>query len=165
MIDHQWQELSLANINDSVIHYFYPGLLTLSPMTVVPVCHVGDQLQIICTASLQFIRWNILQPNEQGTLAEPVNPVQINSRDANQMPRTITVNSSIFTFTRTSAQGATPLISTLSIDSVGISLNGTVVRCSNTSNKSTSASTTIQIIDISKSKAYNSLVNKLHDYD
>ena len=146
MIDHQWQELSLANINDSVIHYFYPGLLTLSPMTVVPVCHVGDQLQIICTASLQFIRWNILQPNEQGTLAEPVNPVQINSRDANQMPRIITVNYSTFIFTRTSALGDLPLNTTLSIDSVNIDLNGTVVCCTDVANPTSSASTTISII-------------------
>ena len=28
------------------------GVLTLSPMMVVPVCHVGDPLQITCTASV-----------------------------------------------------------------------------------------------------------------
>ena len=128
-------------------------MVTISPMNVAPVCRVGDPLQITCTASVEFIRWSILQANEQGTLVEPVNPVHFNSRDANQISRTITVNSSAFTFIRTSAHRASPLISTLSIDSVNISLNGTVVRCSDVENSTTPVSTTIRIIDVSKSKA------------
>ena len=129
-------------------------LVTLSPRTMAPVCRVGDPLQINCTASVQFIKWSILQPNEQGTsLVKPVNPVQINSRDENQMAQR-TVNSSTFTFTRPSAQGALPLISTLSIDSVGIDLNGTVVRCADVANSTTLASTTVQIIDNSE---YNTI--------
>ena len=128
-------------------------MVTLSPMNVAPVCRVGDPLQITCMASVVFIIWSILQANEQGTLVKPVNSVHFNSRDANQMPRTITVNSSTFTFIRTSAHEASPLISTLSIDSVNISLNGTVVHCSDVGNSITPASTTIRIIDVSKSKA------------
>ena len=53
----------------------------------------------------------------------------------------------MFTFSRSSAQGATPLISTLSIDSVSI---GMVVQCSDVVNTMISALTTIQIIDISE---------------
>ena len=48
----------------------YVGTLTLSPMTVVPVCHVGDQLTLTCNASVQFIRWSIRLVNEQGTLED-----------------------------------------------------------------------------------------------
>ena len=77
--------------------------------------------------------------------------MHINSRDDNQLSRRITVNSTL-TFTRTSAQGDLPLISTLSIDSVGIGLNGTVIRCSDVANPTSSASTIIQIIDISLSE-------------
>ena len=127
-------------------------MVTLSSMSVTPVCHVGDPLQLTCTATVEFKRWSILQANEQGTLVEPVNPVQINSRDNNQMSRIIIMNSSMFTFTRTSAQGDLPLISTLSIGSVGIGLNGTVIRCSDVANPTSSASTIIQIIDISLSE-------------
>ena len=126
-------------------------MVTLSPMTVARVCRVGDQLQITCTASVEFIRWSILQANEQGTLVQATNYVQINSRDSSGQMSQIVLNSATFTFTRTSAQEESPLISTLFIDSVSIGLNGTVVRCSDVANSMTSASlTTIQIIDISK---------------
>ena len=122
-------------------------MLTLSPMMVAPVYHVGDPLQLTCTASqVQFIKWRFLQ---QGTMEEITNSVNIDARDANQMKQ-ILVSSAIFTFTRTSARGALPLVSTLSIDSVNIGLNGTVVQCSDLANTTISASTTIQIIDISE---------------
>jgi hypothetical protein len=123
-------------------------MVTLSPMSVAPVCRVGDPLQLTCTASVEFIRWSVLQVNDQGTFEEATTPVQINSRDDNQIARrAVLVNSSTLTFTRTSIQRALPLISTLSIDSVSIDLNGTVVHCSDVSNPTTLASTTIQIID------------------
>ena len=126
-------------------------MLTISPMVVAPVCRVGDSLQITCTASVQFIRWNTLQANEQGTLVEAANSVQINNVDANQMSQRW-VDSAIFTYLRTSAQGTLPLISTLSIDSVNIGLNGTVVLCAGVGNPMISASTTIQIINIGQSE-------------
>ena len=103
--------------------------------------------------SWQFIKWSILQANEQGTLIEPVNPVRINSRDDIQMAQRV-ITSSTFTFTRTSAQVSSPLNPILSIDSVSIGLNGTVVRCSDVLNPTTPASTTIQITDISQSELH-----------
>ena len=121
-------------------------MLTLSPMMVAPIC-LGDPLQLTCTASVEFIKWRILQPNEQDTLEEAQNLVQINSRDASvQMSQRI-VNSATFIFMRISAENTTPLISTVSIDSVSIGLNGTVLNCSDTTNPITSASTTIHVID------------------
>ena len=123
-------------------------MLTLSPMMVAPVCHVGDPLQLTYTASqVQFIKWRFLQ---QGTMEEITNSVNIDARDANQMKQ-ILVHSATFTFTRTSARGALPLISTLSIDSVNIGLNGTAVQCTDVANIMISASTTIQVINISNS--------------
>ena len=41
------------------------GLVTLSPMMAAPVCHVGDQLQITCTAMVDNVRWNVFRVNEQ----------------------------------------------------------------------------------------------------
>ena len=125
------------------------GMVILSPMSVAPVCQVGDPLQLTCTASVQFIKWSILQVNDQGKLEGPTTSVQINSLDDNQISQRV-VNSSMFTFTRTSTERILPLVSTLSIDSVSIGLNGTVVNCSNVSNPMISASTTIQIVDISQ---------------
>ena len=123
-------------------------MLTLSPMTMVPVCRIGDAVTITCTASVEFMSWSVLR---QGTLEMLSNDQTINSRDGNQMTQ-VHLNSTLFTFMRTSAQGASPLISTLSIDSVSIGLNGTLVRCSDVANPMTSALTTIQIIDTSQSE-------------
>ena len=124
-------------------------MVTLSPMMVAPVCHVGDPLQLTCTATVEYISWSVFRTSEQGTLEREINDELINSRDENQMAHTV-VNSATFTFSRSSAQNALPLISTLSIDSVSIGLNGTVVQCSNVGNITISTLTTIQIIDISE---------------
>ena len=113
-------------------------------MTVAPVCHVRDLLNLTCTASVDFISWSVFRANEQG---KAINDELINSIEVQ-----IVVNSAMFTFTRTFAQGAIPLISTLSIDNVSIGLNGTVVCCMEAGNMIISASTTIQIIDTSQSE-------------
>ena len=125
-------------------------------MTVAPVCSVGDPLQLTCTAvlagSVQTIRWSIFRViNDQGTLSEITNSVLIDDGDAHQR-KSSEVASVTFTYVRISDQGASPLISTLSIDSVSIGLNGTVVNCSDVADPMTSASTTIQIIDTSQSE-------------
>ena len=87
------------------------GQLTLSPMSVAPVCRVGDPLQLTCTASVESgIKWNIFQVNEQ-----IVSDVLITIGSANKQRTPITVDSVTFTFTKTSAQGASPLASMLSI--------------------------------------------------
>ena len=65
-------------------------MLTLSPMMVAPVYHVGDPLQLTCTASqVQFIKWRFLQ---QGTMEEITNSVNIDARDANQTRNTVCSN-------------------------------------------------------------------------
>ena len=125
------------------------GKLRLSPMTVAPVCHVGGPLQLTCTTSVQFIKWSVLQFNEQGTPEEAANSVQINARDANQMT-TRQVNSATFTFMRSSARNNIPLISILFIDSVSIGLHGTEIHCSDVTDPRTLSSTTIQITNISQ---------------
>ena len=140
-------------LSTSSITYKYDqcaGMLTLSPMMVAPVCRAGNPLQLMCTTSVEFMRWSIWQANEHGTLAEISNSVLVTASDDNQMSHR-TVNSATFNFMRISAKDTTPLISTLSIDSVNITLNGTVVRCMDVANTTTSASTTIQVIDISNS--------------
>ena len=127
------------------------GMLTLSPMSVLvaPVCRVGDPLQLTCTAAARSIRWRIFQVNELGTLGEVINSVIIDISDANQVKQK-EVNSATFAFTRSSNEDTLPLISTLSIDSVSIGLNGTVVNCADVSNPMTSASSTITIVNVSQ---------------
>ena len=89
--------------------------------------------------------------SEEGTLEEIT--AFSNSKDASQQLTQRTVNSTTFIFMRSSAQGdSTPLISTLSIDSVSIDLNGTAVHCMEAENSMMSDLTTIQIVDISQSE-------------
>ena len=125
-------------------------MLILSPMTMAPVCRVGDPLQLTCTASAPFIRWNIVVVNEHG-VEEEITAIR-NSIDLSPEPKERIINSTTFTFSRTSAEDVSPLITTLSIDSVSIGLNGTIVNCRDANNPMVSASTTIQIMEASSSK-------------
>ena len=72
----------------------------------------------------------------------------INLNDASQQTSTTMVNSTLFTFTRTSAQGASPLSSIFTTDSVSNGLNGTVVECLEADGPMAAGSTLILIIDI-----------------
>ena len=109
------------------------------------MCRVGDPLQLTCRASLEFLEWNLMVINEQGRLHEIT--TFSNSRDMNQQLMPMVINDTSFTFMRISARNATPLVSTLAINSTSIGLNGTVVCCRDAINPMTSASTTIKIFD------------------
>ena len=120
------------------------GQLTLFPTSVASVCCVGDPLQLTCTAPVESsIKWNIFRI---------VSDVVITIGSAKNQRTPVTVNSVMFTFTKTSDPGASPLVSTLSIDSVSSFLNGSVVNCSDLLDSTTSAATTIQIIDTPQSE-------------
>ena len=134
-------------------NYVTVGMVTLSPMMVASVCHVGDPLNLTCTASVEFISWSFTVVNEQGRDEEIT--IFSTSRAPSNQSMPIVVNSTTFTLIRNSAQIVLPLISTSSIDSVSIGLNGTVVNCSDPGNSTTSASTTIKIIDTSNSEWAN----------
>ena len=123
------------------------GMVILSPMMVAPVCHIGERLNLTCTASVEFITWSFRVVDRQGKEAE----ITIFSSTFDlSMPTE--VNSTTFILMRNSPESVLPLIVTLSIDSVGIGLNGTVVNCIDTRNSTMSNSTTIEIIDTSNSK-------------
>ena len=131
---------------------FCVGMVTLSPMMVAPVCRVGDPLQLTCTASVEIISWSFTVVNQQGR-DEEVTSFSTAGALSNQS-MLFEVNSTTFTLIRNSSQYVLPLIVTLSIDSVIIGLNGTVVNCMDgpPGNSMTSASTIIQIIDTSNSE-------------
>ena len=126
----------------------------MCPMMMASVCHVNDALNITCTTpSVQFIGWSIMVVNERGTLEEIIG--YSTSTDRSQQVTPMMVNSTSFTFMRSSAQYDVPLISTLSIDKVSIGLNGTVVHCMEADSSSmmkASESTTIHIIGANSSE-------------
>jgi hypothetical protein len=122
-------------------------MLTLSPMSVAPVCRVEAPLQLTCKAFARNIQWNFMIVDEQGK-NEDITMFSTASALSDQ-PMPITVNSTTFTLIRNSSQNVLPLIATLFIDSVGAGLNGTVVNCLDPGNSMSAASTAIQIIDTS----------------
>ena len=119
-------------------------------MNVATVCRVGDPLQLTCTASVEFLEWHMRVINQQGRLHEIT--TFSNSRDMNQQLMPMVVNDTLFTFMRISARNDTPLVSILAINSTSIGLNGTIVHCMDANNPMTSASTTIQIMDLDNSE-------------
>ena len=134
-------------------NYTIVGLLTLSPMSVAPVCHVGDPLQITCTSSESGIKWSsIFQGSD----------VLITSGGPNNQQTQVTADSVTFTFTRTSNPGVSPLVSTLSIDSVSIGLNGTVVRCADLADPMISVAATLKIIDTINQSEFVNVVRKMY---
>ena len=119
------------------------GVVTLYPEEVASVCEVGDQLELSCNISGSFQRWSFTVGTEQGMLQEYRR--NINNEDGSQLAsNVITVNSTTFTFMRTSDQGILPLVSTLVINFVSRDLNGVTVYCADVS-ASMSASTTIRL--------------------
>ena len=84
--------------------------------------------------------------NDQGRLQEYLRFI---SQDGSQQTHKsgITVNSTTFTFMRTSAEGSSPLTSTLVVNSVSSALNGTIVHCED-AETSTTASTTVRFFDM-----------------
>ena len=117
-------------------------MVTLTPISVAPVCEVGDPLQLTCNTTGNFLRWILTVGDEQGVPQE--HRRNINSQDESQQVSEIQVNSTTFTFMRISHQGINPLISTLEIDLVSRDLNGTEAHCLDVGT-STTASTTLLI--------------------
>ena len=120
------------------------GMVTLSPTSVAIVCNVRDPLELTCNSTGSFIRWSMIVGSEEGVPQEYSR--SITSEDGSQQVSMIELNSTTFTFMRTSSQRMLPLVSTLVIESVNRYLNGTEVHCSDVATTIT-ASTTIHLFD------------------
>jgi hypothetical protein len=102
------------------------------------------------------MEWSFTVVNEQGR-DEPITGFTTAGSLSNQSVL-LQVNSTTFTFIRNSSRSFLPLIVTLSIDSVSIGLNGTVVNCMEVGNSMSIASTIIQIIDTSNGEWANLII-------
>ena len=141
-----WQ----ANINS--------GVVDISPSVVAPVCQTGEQLELTCSLTGRFIRWEFTVSLESG--APMTLMPTVTSGGTSGVPLPITVNSTTFTFSRLSTQ---PLTSTMTISSVSEGLDGVQINCVNVE-VSESASTTVRIVDIGgrKSGRRHSLGGRVH---
>ena len=107
----------------------------------------GEELQLACntTELYSYLMWSFSVYNEQGVLTDYTRAVS--SIDGSQQSSHIVVNSTSFDFLRISGQGVPP-ITTMTINSVGNSLNRVVVGCTGMGNfEMMTARTTIGIID------------------
>ena len=115
----------------------------ISPSPVAPVCQEGDQLELTCNSTLGLDhQWlfTVVPENVSYTRA-PVSSIGVSG-----IPMPLLISGSTITFSRLSGQFDLPLISRVTISSVGRGLNGTVVSCVELDTNLV-ATTTIRIID------------------
>jgi hypothetical protein len=129
----------------------------ISPPGVASVCS-GDQLELTCTTVTPgtFVEWSFFLVPEGETMARRyerfIHSVSVSATSD------LEVNSITFTFSRISAEGSLPLISTIVIDPVSDSLNGTEINCTDVITSNTT-STYIEVINESVVISSKSLVN------
>ena len=129
---------------------WYTGLVTLLPSREALVCGVGEQLELTCSTTETFLRWNITFPEDFEATIFRTETQLLNYNTITNRASPLVVNSATINFIRTSSQGVLPLTSTLLIDHVIEGLNGTVVSCMGLlpgNVVAASSTTTIHIID------------------
>ena len=126
---------------------FHAGTVKISPPEIASVCS-GDQLELTCNATGSLLEWNFSHIDETGRARQFIQRGIAADGPADLQMFTIEYNSTMFTFSKTSAQESPILTSRVVIDSVNDNLNGTVVICVDiTSPMMESSSTTIMIIN------------------
>ena len=117
-------------------------MVELSPSGVAPVCPIGDQLELTCSVSGEFLRWQFTVTLEDETSMTFMPDVTAGGPSG--VSPTRMANSTTFSFSRLSTQ---PLTSVMTINPVSEGLNGVQVNCM-IRGTSDSATTTIQIIEL-----------------
>ena len=119
-------------------------MVQVSPSPVAPVCQEGDQLELTCTSSGTFHRWEFtVFPENVSYTATPVT-----SAGTSGVSQTLTFSGSMIIFSRLSGQDVLPLVSRTVVSPVRSGLNRTVVNCfEGISSINSVATTTIRIID------------------
>ena len=137
-----WQAYSqsqFSNVNS--------GVVEISPSVVAPVCQTGEQLELTCSLTGRFLRWEFTVRLENGALMTLMPAVT--SGGTSGVPPSIMINSTTFTFLRLSTQ---PLTSIMTVSAVSEGLNGVQVNCVDVET-SESTSTTIRLVDIGGRKS------------
>ena len=120
------------------------GTATISPPGIAPVCS-GDQLELTCTTTGMFLNWSIsLATPEDGATGQTYWRLLQSIGPIHQQAHQITVDSTTFHFSRSSAQDSLPVVSRLLISSTR---NGTVINCTDVVSSDTT-STTVNIVNI-----------------
>ena len=101
--------------------------MTLSPSGVVSVCP-GGQLSFRCSTNSSFLEWNITANYPSDESHRHIITSRLSHPDWQR-----TINGHLFSITRTSAAGSSPIVSAMTVanvmDDLTMSINGTRVRC------------------------------------
>ena len=111
--------------------------MEISPSGVAPVCQAGDKLELTCSVTGTFLRWEFTVPG-----AQIPSTAIVTAGGPSGVPLPVMVNSTRLTFSRLSTQ---PLTSTMTVSTISEGLNGVQVNCVDVET-SESASTTILIV-------------------
>ena len=101
----------------------------ISPPVIASVCR-GHQLHLTCTVTGSFLEWSFFLPPENGTNAIRRTFALTSLSTTNQLFHLQVNSTTVFTFSRTSAQNGIPLVSRLVINATTDNLNGFVLTCS-----------------------------------
>ena len=112
------------------------GIVTISPSPRAAICNVGEELEVICNTTENFLTWSLTF----------IDPITRTLSSTIQNPEVVVINYTVFTFSRISRLGSIPLVSNLVISSVGQGLNGTRIACMEVGGSATMATTTVHII-------------------
>ena len=115
--------------------------MIISPPGIAGVCS-GDRLELMCTTTGEFLQWRFSVTrgvNDRITITRTIQAA-VPAGDAMFQ---FVVNSTVFNFSRTSAEGGLPVISKVVIGPVSSSLNGTMMNCIDLGTASSTATTII----------------------
>ena len=110
----------------------------ISPSPRATVCSIGNSLEVMCSVNNSVLSWEFVLRGTNDRIERSVTSTQ-------QIQEVVNMYSTVLIFSRTSQLGALPLESTLEINSVGQSLNGSTITC--LESPSTMATTTVYIND------------------
>jgi hypothetical protein len=111
----------------SKIFTIHAGTVTITPPGVARVCS-GSHLELMCTTAGGFLRWRFNVTRGFNDIVTSTRTIQSAVPAVDAMFE-LEVNSTMFNFSRTSAEGSLPVMSTVVISHVSSSLNGTVMNC------------------------------------
>ena len=123
------------------------GAVTIAPFPNAAVCRVGDQLEVTCSTNSNALDWEIVFTETNDRIDSTVTSTQ-------QIQEVVPSHSTVFIFSRTSELGTIPLVSTLDISSVELTLNGSNIICTD-STSNAMANIMVHIIGENDSRYYH----------
>ena len=125
--------------------YIAIGAVTLSPTGVAPVCN-GETLNLTCNTTGRFLEWSFSLIPENETASMKYRRILQDAGPNHLQTFGRVIGSTMFTYSRSSAENSLPVTSMLSISPVREGLDGVVINCTDVTTSQTE-STVINIVN------------------